>query len=739
MKLARGIRYGTLVVLVAVSVMPAIARAVPYESAILIDEEQDLYELQLTGEISDDTFETLLELYRNPLDLNVATRDDLYLLPDLTYEQIDALLLYRSQVGRIADPAALVVAGILSRETLEQIAPFLLVGTRTVAPAPDRPGAKPRRMSTGFSGTARYSTGYSVGDTLVPPMFLQTRLRAPGNVRVGGAVVLTRRRLGEISYDPLRDALMADRPSEGVQLPKLFALWEGQNVSVIAGTFRLGFGQRLTLDNSSRYTPDGFYPDDVVAYSNDLQRLCRESRGELDESPCGGDLRYQYTSADHRWSDGFRGVAATLKGVSLGGATLKATGFASYQSRSLYQYELYDRGRCDDPRSDDRNCSAPPVYVRTLDGEPAPTFSLMTLPDIYDELAGGGNVSLSFGRRARLGFTGYYAQTIWGVDGIDLDFQEWSRTPFGGPYGAVGADAAWGTGPFDFFLEAARSFDSTPDGGGGFGIVQRSTLSLNRQELELSFRYYDREFANPYARSIASPSQLEGLRTRNEAGARLRYQGRLGSLFRLRGSVDAWMLPEDSAATGTAGMTNLDAAVRADFVGSKLFQPSVWGEYRNKDLAKGGRDQCFQTSQETDEWNVPLPCSGELYRAVARVAVSPLRWLSTAIQYQHTLLDDAKFQDGMRQDSALWFELMMRPIDSLRLRGRARYLLEDISSNDYLEHSLWTYLDATWAATRTLSARARYDYVAYLDERASTLARLPNPEHRFRLELETRF
>lgn len=725
-----------LAVAILLSAVPRSLLAVSYESPVFIDEEQDLYELFENGELSEESLDTLLELYRNPLDLNVASREELYVLPDLDYEQIDAILAYRQLAGRVHDPADLVAAGVLSQSALEQIAPFLLVGARTFAPIPEK-GKKLGRIPR-VSGSARLAGAYVAGDTLVPPMFLQSRLRVGSNIRAGGAMVLSRRRLGEVAYDPSYGVLSADRPSESVQVPKFFAQWDSPKVSVIAGTFRLGFGQRLTLDNSGRYTPDGFYPDDVVAYSSGLQEMCRESKDDFGEL-CGGGLGSTFTTSDFRWSNGFRGAALTLKNLDAGILRFKTTAFASYQSHSIHQYRIYDSEECEDPRLDDKRCKAPPIHVRLPGGELGPKFKQMTLPNVYDELAGGANLSMQIGRRAKVGLTGYYATTFWQVEGMKLDFQDWHSTPFGGPYGAFGADAAWGTGPVDLFVEVARSLDSTPGGGGGYGVLQRSVLSMNRQELELSLRYYDRNFANPYARSISSPSQLEGLRTRNELGARLRYQGRIPGLFRLRGMLDFYGPPEDSKAKGTGGMMNLDTAVRADYVGLKWMQPSLWGEYRNKDLAKGGREQCFQQTQDVDEFGVQLPCSGELYRGVARMALMPVKWLTTALQYQHTILDDKKYNENFRHDSALWFDLMLRPLDSLRIRTRARWLYQDVSNNEYLEQSLWAYADATWLAHRTFQLRGRYDLYMYLDERGSTLTRIPNPEHRFRLELETRF
>ncbi|HYX92591.1 MAG TPA: hypothetical protein VE782_13595, partial [Myxococcaceae bacterium] len=79
------------------------------------------------------------------------------------------------------------------------------------------------------------------------------------------------------------------------------------------------------------------------------------------------------------------------------------------------------------------------------------------------------------------------------------------------------------------------------------------------------------------------------------------------------------------------------------------------------------------------------------------------------------------------------------PSDALRFQLRTRYLDEDVADDASLERSWATWLEAAWSPSPLLLARSRYEAYAWLDARQSTRARRPNPEHRFRLELETRF
>lgn len=724
------------------------ARAVQYEAEIQIENEMDLYEMQLNGEISDTTFATLLELLRVGIDLNAATRDEAYALPGLTYAQVDRILEYRKSTAGILDPAQLVNAEILTREQLEQIQPFLVVG-RVEVPVESLGEGKPTKTG----GRVRLVSNYTLGDAMLPPAFIQGRAQGLGHLTAGAAVLFLRRmpgRVGFVGDGPI--PLQMTEPGPALVLPKAFAQWDTPDYRIVLGTFRLGFGQRLTLDNTGRASPDGVFLDDVVQVPQNLGRLCLQSRLGSEDAPCAD--RYAYATSDFNWQDGFRGVAASLKGVTLGFGTLRATVFGSYQARGIYQYEVFDRSRCANPRLTTDGCKSPGILYAPADGGvPTSKFAYETLPwGTWDEAAAGGNVSLTFDR-GRVGLTAYGASPMWNVPGAQLDFQEWSRTPFGGPYGAVGVDGAWGTGQLDFFLEAARSFDSMSGGtgtgpgpSGGFGVLQRTTASFDGgQELEVSLRYYDRNFANPYARSIAADDETEGQRARNEAGVKARWSGKPHRTVALRVWADAWLWPEDTLIAGTAGRTNLDTYARADWQPVKPLELSSWVQVTNKDLAVNGPGDfanvrnCFDQTLDRDENNRSIPCSGERYRAAARVGYAFSEHLSMALQYQHDLQVDKRYLDTLRTDSLANFETTVRPMPGLRLVGRVRYLNDVVEDDGYQEQSIWSYFDATWQATPSLFARARYDLYVRLDTRDSTSARTPNPENRFRVELETKF
>lgn len=701
------------------------ALAAQYETEIDIRNEQDLFDLYARKEISDTSLETLVELLRDGVELNRASREELYSLPNLTLAQAEAILTYREHAGRIANPAELVGAEILSGAQLEQLAPFLLLEPDSGHP---------------WQSTARLRGAWGSADLVAPPAALQLWARNR-DFSSGLALLGSRLELGQVRYDFNREALVAAPAGYGPQLPKLYLRWKTPGRSLTLGTFRAGFGQRLTLDNTSRYTPDGFYPDDqVLQPSDDQARLCRLSSGEEGAESCTPKQQGTYVTPDFDSRESFRGVAASLEELPLApGAALSLRALASYQSRSVYQYALYDRRHCSDPRLEGESCGAPEVYLSQPNPlDPAPRISYSTLPGVYDELLAGGNLWLKLSPTVRTGLTGYWAAPRWRVAEARLDFQEWSRYPFGGPFGAVGLDTAVQLGKVELAVEGARSFDAITGGGGGFGLLQRLTAGSKSQELEFSLRYYERGFANPYARPIAGPDLFEGNRARNEAGARLHYLGRPNEQWALRAMVDLWLWPQEGRASGTRGRSSLYSSLRADFAGFRRLELGAWVDYRDKDLRQGGRGQCYESSSEENELGEPLPCSGQLIRLAgkARLNLSPV---ALSLQYQHELLDDPRYPSRFRQDQVVWGEVSYRPVDGLRLRARSRYLDEALDSDLHLERSLWTYLDASWAASRRLALHLRGGTLQRFDRRESTLRLTQNPTYQLRLELQTKF
>ncbi|NOJ94414.1 hypothetical protein HMI51_15935 [Corallococcus coralloides] len=660
--------------------LPFTALAATYEVDPEDTGEQALFALREDGAITAETLSALLVLRRSGVDPAHASRAALYALPGLTYARVDGFT----------------ASGGLTPEELRRLAPFLTTS------APER-----------VTGDARLLTAFAASDPVLPPLALQVRVAGPEGWRVGLLTSLTRRRLGAVQRDANRRALVAEAPGVSVVVPKFHGQWTGERASVLVGSYRLGFGQRLTLDTTGLPTPDGFLPDDTVRVPGGVERWCF-----LGEGACTPEERAADVTPDFQWDEGFRGVVGTVRTSS----GVSVTGFGSYQSRSLLSHALMERTSCEGTA-----CKAPAVWLSGTDARMGRVVS-RTLPGVFHEWAGGGHAAMAWNRRAQVGMTAWGARPVWSVEGAVLDFRSTAGYPAGGAFGAVGVDGAWGLGPVDLFVEAARTFDSAMGGGGGYGALQRTVVADTTKELELSLRAYGRGFANPYTGAMSGPDELEGSRARNEVGARVRYLHRVEGALRLRGEVDAWTLPADGAAVGSAGTVNLRASARVDWRAHALFQPSLWTEYRDKDVGVAG--DCFDGSGED-------PCAGSLLRITARVKAELHDAVSVAAQYAHARVDDP-VNRGVREDAHAVVEAQVRPCDAVRLRGRAVWKDEDLSTRNRLEQSFRATLDASWTAD-AVTTRARYAWVVDLKDARGARTPPDAPRHLFALEVETRF
>lgn len=683
------------------------ARAAEYElPPDRIERESDLVALEQRGDVTAEVAQALRALLHAKVDLNRADRDELYELPGLTWADVDAIVSFRQQHGRIEKPAQLAAAGVLAEEKLRAISAFVTVDKHQALP---------------LDGTARLLTAASDGDFIGPyqgpPLLFLGRVDLPWDLNAGVLVETTRRQPGSARHDPVRDALVVDPIAYRVPVPDSFLQWRGAQSRVLLGSYDIGFAERLTFDSTHRVEPQGIATTELFRRSASSSRV-----------PGTQDV---YETADFIVRQPLRGLAASVEDLDLGAARLSLYGWLSYQSRNLYQYELYDRRTCADPRDDRaRGCAPPDIFIVHGDDltRDAP-LDFATLPGIYDELLGGAHAEVKAFDRWRFGVTGFGANNFWHGAPLQLDTQEWSHIPRGGPFGAVGADARALFGDLRLMLEATRTFDSIS--GGGYGVEQRTVFSRKGDEVEVSLRYYDDAFVNPYARPPSAPDELDGQRARNEAGIRARYSGSLPAELRLLARADFWVPPYGDQ----AGTTNLYALVRLSWWRFERFIPSVWLDVRNRNLASNAFGGCA-----SDEALPGQTCAGDLYRVAARADfVIDERWLQGAVESAFTLRDDPRYRDQFRQDAMAWIELRSHLTEWLHLRVRSKYLHEDLATDDAREESLWTWLELAFVPNRTFEAEGRYDLYCWLDKRPSTLGRVPNPEHRFFLDVTWRF
>jgi hypothetical protein len=270
-------------------------------------------------------------------------------------------------------------------------------------------------------------------------------------------------------------------------------------------------------------------------------------------------------------------------------------------------------------------------------------------------------------------------------------------------------------------------------GGGGPAAILRFTATKKHEELEIVGRYYSTDYLNPYARPISEPDEFDGMRARDEAGGRVRYV-RNGHDFQLRALADVWW----ALSTNTP---KIDTYVRANVRTTDELWLGLWERYQDKDLTKGGHDQCFEVTSETDPTGAPVPCAGRQLTSIGRATYLPDRTLALTLQLEHQLLDDnatSASKTSFRQDIAVWAIGLWHPNKDMRVRVRARYLDTAISNDKYLETSLSALADAAFRLRERDTLNLRVDTKFWLDDRTSTDLRTPNPEIQLWLSYEAR-
>jgi DNA uptake protein ComE-like DNA-binding protein len=683
-----------LLVACAVTFAPERAAAVPYELFVDVETEEELYDLLVAGQLSEASFEALLLLHQTRVDLNLATRQQLYLLPNLDYADVDRILAHREMGEEIRAVGDLVEAGILTAEVADSLRAFVSLREQSTAKGP----------TSGFVRAQLRWTGRH--DRLPPATAIQARVQSAEHLDSAVAGALTRNGVRRPRWDANRRALNVEPESVRFEVPKAYVEWEDTRWEVIVGTYRVGFGQRLTFDVTQQATPNGFFGDYELRRGTELGLRCRRAAGELPATPCPRTPVGRVTP-DFTWTNRLTGAGLGVKRLPVGAGWLQAYLWGSYQMHRALAAELVDASGCADPRRDDeRGCAAPRVYVRSGDPRaPLPTISHASLPLIVGEWLGGANASYFWNARTHVGVTGYGAVPKWHVEGVILDYQEHASRPFNGAFGAIGVDAEAGFRRQHFFAEVSRSFDRQVGGGGGYGAIARSVTTLTVGELDLSLRYYGSRYANPYARAAAAPDEHDGLRTRDETGFRARATMWLGPRVDLRVLGDGWRNLSSGHVHGLV-FTRVDVHI------SNAWSWASWVEHRSK-----SRDTLL----------------------TVKVGLRPNPRIALSWQLQHRSLDASLTPTRRQHDLAMIFNLSGQPCSALRLRARVRYDFQDLVDNRRLAQTLWGYLDTAVTMRQRDTLRLRYDVRAHLDHRQSTAVRAPNPEHWLSLDYLFRY
>ncbi|MGM0577720.1 MAG: hypothetical protein ACQEXJ_18480 [Myxococcota bacterium] len=713
-------RAGLVVLATALLLLAPGALAEQYDVPILADSVGDLRSLLDNGDIRQDEFDRLVALLEDPLDVNTASRDAMYDLPGMTFPMIDRLVDAREKAP-LVDIDSLRALG-LPDNVLRQIGPFVVFRP---PPPPEVPAPQP------LGGDVELRSLEQLDDGKSPAFALRFRGEAAERVDLG-LVGLFQDRLGTFDYhhETGRTWLTAEPAKPRFHLPKGYAAMDEGEWGVIAGTYQVGFAERLTFDASTRTRPSGFYGDDQV-YENQ-------------------------ESASFSAPERLLGVAATMRGVHLGGTHyLSGTLFGSFQPFEVPQHEIRSFLRKKDD-SDFNDGTNPLLCEEGADPAACADDDLKTgrlsqeqLRRAFTEMLVGGHLRYTPMPRLKVGATAYYGAVDFPASD-DLHFAVSSGFPDRSGFGAMGLDFEANVGDTVLSGEYSRTFE------GDQAAFLRGVVGFRLLDVELQARYYGEDWDNPHSRGLAQPDELFGQRDRDEAGGSVRL-----ILYPLR-----WMsarVEADLWHRMALDVTSYDLDGRLDLELQRWLSVSGGFQYTDRDISEGGRDADYGSDTvDLEGLEVSRPGDGARIAAYAQVAFALAGHTRLVLFYKSTFTDDAVSADSTyyREDIAAdlhdWFETHFRhdwyvsasartrPTDALTLQTRVKYLVEDAAWAFRGEEYVEGWFQGRYVFDVGLWLLLRYRFRAFTDDRHLAEFRRdptrpddpePEPEHLFKASI----
>lgn len=594
-----------------------------------VRDEDDVEELAAEGVIDDATRDALVAMLYDGVDLNRASRDDLYRLPELSYADVDAILARRAE-RPFQRPGELV--DLLGRATFRAVRPFVTVTSGSA------PRWKGRLSARGLD---------ALEDGAPPIGILKAEIEAARLWSVGLVLGEEQVPVGVTWGQPVR--IDDERPR--VALEHAVAQVDQGRLSLIAGDYMVGYGQRLTLDTTDRTRPDGLYEDLRITPD-------REGCDSLSVPRS------------------FRGLAVRRAWPLTLGTRMVTDLFVSSKAYDVYFADV-----------------TPHDWTSYSD------LAYPTFPRAYREDLAGAHVEVQREARARLGLTAWAGRT---VRAYDFDFTG-VPLPNRTAYGALGLDGSWVRGPDTLGAEAALT-----DSGGAAGRIEY-LRSRGPLDLALAMRAYGAGYDNPHSGAQADADEVSweeadgvvipgGDRDRDEVGPQAAVSWRIGRIARLSGRGDLWRRPSLSVTRGSA---ELRASV--DPLDALGFDLAV--SVRDKNLAVAGPSQDYEASASADE-------TGGRRSLTVGASSEPVSWVELAVEWRGSSEDNGTAVPLIGSVASAW--LTLDPGEHLQLATRARWYDDDLRG-DLGDHGASVYADVGYRRSGLGALSARTEWLRDLD------------------------
>jgi len=510
--------------------------AFDYGATILVRSDSDIHELYYVGEIDEELRDQLLDLLDDPIDLNAASREDLYLLPDITYAQADAIIVRREQEPYVA---ARQLRDLVGRNTWNQVRTFVAV-------------IKSPASSENVKGSVNLRYTDQLADLRAPVVYVKSRQRYHGWLQAG-LIVAEQSDLYGVEYGETGITVEGRRPA--VMLERIHLSMDRADWRVIVGHYKIGFGQRLTFDVTDKLRPHGF-ADDLKIYK-DYEN-------------------YDSYTVPKRM---LGAAASTRRQLGERGAILDLTVFASCNHHDMYQNDFS------------------PSEVQVDDAsEIEEVGDSVTFPWLYREDLLGLNASLFWSERTHLGITAWGGHLDKRYDFVFTSYPLPNRDF----YGAAGIDGALGAGAADLYAEAAVTdtggFGARVE---GVLVVWLLETGLAFRYYGVGFdnpkargKSEPDEYGLGEDEARYDEDRTGGWRDRDELGPQLDLIIEAFAWLRIRAKGDIWYQPSEEVTDAyVEGRLDVDPLPWAGI--------DLVAYLRDKDISQQGRALAYDTGNES--------------------------------------------------------------------------------------------------------------------------------------------
>ncbi|ALI99740.1 ComEA family DNA-binding protein [Rufibacter tibetensis] len=485
----------------------------------------------------EDLYETLLQYYRQPLDLNRASREELRSLFLLSEGQISALLQHIQDNGRLISLYELQAIPGFDLITVRRLLPFVTV--QSLGQIGQRSWRERLKNADNHSLLLRYDRtlqerrGYTAPEGRSTTRYLGSpdkyllryRLSHPRHFSFG---LTAEKDAGEPFTWNTRQRLYGfDFLSAHAQLYN-----RGAFKTIAVGDYQLQFGQGLLLSS-------GF------SIGKGSETITTVRRSQLGIRPHTSSLETNF----------FRGVAATHRWRRL-------------ESTLFYSTRRVDASAGDALMENTTLLTLGGLQTSGLHRTPT---ELANRQRAREQVYGGNMTYRNPQQTFSVGITAVH--TFFDV-ALQQKTQPYNLYTFRGSQNtAVGLHYSYLWQNFNFFGETARS------GNGGLGTVNGVLASLSEKvELAILYRYYAKDFQTHYGAAFG-----EGSRNQNESGLYTGLKLKLSNRWQLTGYYDRFAFPwlryrVDAPSTGE------EYLLRLQFMPSKT--TLLYGQYQYERKAR---------------------------------------------------------------------------------------------------------------------------------------------------------